>query len=91
MALVGCRINHVRIVGIHRNVSYACELALFESIGPRLSTVCCFIKSTIAAGAPQRPLSGNVNNVTVFRVDQNLPDMLAVLQTNFFKRFAAVG
>src|SRR5262249_6728781 len=47
-------------------------------------------QAAVAAGAPQRPLGGDVDDVGVARVDQDFADVLGVLEADVLPGLAAV-
>ena len=58
---------------------------------PGLAAVGGLVEAAVAAGAPQRSLGGDVDDVRVARIDDDLADVLGVLQADVLPADAAVA
>ena len=58
---------------------------------PRRAAVGRLVEPALAAGRPQRPLRGDVDDVRVARIDQDLADVLGRRQPHALPRLAGVG
>src|SRR5207244_9479469 len=71
-------------------VGHAGVVADRERLLPILTAVGALVEPAVAAGSPERPLGGHVDDVRVPRVDDDLADMLGLLEAHLLPAFAAV-
>ena len=89
-ALVGGGHQHVGIARIEDHVGDAGVVADREHLLPVLTAVGGLVEPAVAAGSPERPLGGHVDDVRVPWVDDDLADMLGLLEAHLLPAFAAV-
>ncbi len=89
-ALVGSGHQGVRVAGVHDDVGDAGVLVDRQHGIPGLPAVRRLVEAAVAAGAPERALRGDVDDVRVLRVDEDLADVLGGLQADVLPALAAV-
>ena len=89
-ALIRRRDHDVRVPRIDDHVSHAGVLADLEDLLPRLAAVGRFVKTAISTRRPERPLRGHVDDVAVFRMNDDAPDVFGVLEAHVLPRLASV-
>ena len=89
-ALVGSGHQGVRVAGVHDDVGHARVLVDGQHGIPGLPAVRRLVEAAVAAGAPERALRGDVDDVRVLRVDEDLADVLGGLQADVLPALAAV-
>jgi hypothetical protein len=83
--------QHVRIARVEHQVRHTGVFVDRQHPRPRLAAVGRLVQPAVAPFFPERPLGGHVNRVRVARVDDDLADVLARLQSDVRPRLAAVG
>ena len=89
-ALVGRRVQHVRIARIHQQVGHPGVVADLEHLRPRFVAVAGQVHATFATRAPQRTLCGDINGVGVLRMNQDAGDVFGALEAHVAETLAAV-
>src|SRR5205085_5057846 len=89
-ALIRRGINCFRIIWIDYYVGDAGVLADVEDLVPGFAAVGRLVQAAVSAWSPQRPLRRHVNNVRIFRIDRDPPDVLGIFQANILPTLAAV-
>src|SRR5882724_9933448 len=76
----------------HRNHRTACgSIAALQDFDPGLAAVCCLVDAALVAIAPQLSWRTGVNDVAVFRIDQDFRDALGIAQAHVVPVLAPVG
>ena len=89
-ALVGGGEQHVGVARIEDDVGDAGVLADGQHLLPGLAAVGGLVQAAVAARPPERSLGGDVDDVGVARVDDDLADVLGLLQAHVLPDLAAV-
>src|SRR5262249_47976693 len=91
-ALIAARVENQRVLGIHREVTDAGDFIDEERPRPRRAAVGRLEDATIAAATlrEERALRRDVHNVRVFRIDDDLADVLGLLEADAFPRLTSV-
>src|SRR5262245_27846578 len=88
--LVTRRDDHIRVSRVEHEVGHARVLADGEDALPGLAAVARLVQPTVPARPPEWALSGDVDDVGIARVDDDLPDVLRLFQAHVLPRLAAV-
>ena len=89
--LIRGRVQHVRIVPVHRHISGASFVVHEQRARPAASAVGGAVHPAVPAGAPHRALRGHVGDVRIARVQLNAADVHAGGQSHILPRLAAIG
>src|SRR5262249_59115205 len=65
-------------------------VADIEDLLPELAAVGGLVETAVAAGRPERPLGGDIDNVAVARIDDDLADVLRPREADVLPRLAAI-
>ena len=90
-ALVGGRINNVRVRRIQGHVHHARVGVNLQDSRPCLAAVGGFVKATFLVWSPEVPEGRYVHGVVLSRVDGDLADVVGVLEPHVRPGLAAVG
>ena len=89
--LVRRREQDVRVLRVEHDVADARVRADRQDRRPRRAAVGRLVQAALAARRPERALRGDVDDVRVARIDQDLADVLRGLQAHALPRLAGVG
>src|ERR1700724_1369679 len=84
-------VSFCRVARIHAQVGAPGVVADGEHPLPGLAAVGGLVDAAVAAGRPQRPLGGDVDDVGVARIDHDAGDVLRALEAEVLPVPAAVG
>ena len=90
-ALVGRRVEDVRVVQVHHQVHHARERVGVEHLLPGLAAVGRLVNAALRARLPEVAQRRHVGDVGVFRMNANAPDVPRLFQTKMSPRLARVG
>src|SRR5262245_38206549 len=85
-ALVRRRDQMVGLPRVLHDIRDARVFADRENLAPRLAAVGGFEEPAIAARTPERTLGGDVDDIRITGVDQNLADVFGLLEANICPR-----
>jgi hypothetical protein len=91
LTLLRRRIEHVGVGRVHRQVAETGVPADLLRIRPRLSAVGRLVEATLAAGGPEWPERGDVDDVRIARVDDDPADVLRPWKHRRRPGLSAVG
>ena len=89
-ALVGRGVDDVRVRRVELDAGDAGVLVDLERDRPGGAAIRRLVEPAFAAGRPERPFGGDVDDVRVARVDEDARDVLGLAQTHVRPRLAAV-
>ena len=89
--LVRRRVDDVGVLWIEDDVADAGVVADVQHLRPGRAGVGRLVEAALAARRPERPLCGDVDDVRVARVDEDLAEVLGFLQPHPLPRLAGVG
>src|SRR5262249_40889469 len=89
--LIRRRVHDVGVLRIEHDVVHAGVGADRQDRLPRRAAVRRLVEAALAAGRPERPLRGDVDDVRVARIDLDAADVLRRHQAHPLPRLARVG